>query len=121
MIKITLERSPDGFITRFLATGHSGFAERGQDIICAAISALAQTTIGSLQELAAIDPVRQLEDGLIDFSLPEPARLDDRQRQTAGILMDSLAIGCRQIQDSYPGRHVRLINFTSKHERGAKA
>lgn len=114
MIKISLERSRDGFIRRFSAIGHSGYADPGSDIICAAISALAQTTIGSLQELASIDPSRQLDDGLIDFSLPDPATLDVRQRQTAEVLMASLVIGCRQIQNSYPGYYVRFSHSTIK-------
>jgi hypothetical protein len=119
MIKIVLERNPDGFIRRFSAAGHSGYADQGSDIICAAISALAQTTIGSLQELASIDPARQLADGLIDFSLPDPAALDPVQRHTAEILMASLVIGCRQIQNSYPGRYVRFSQTSNK--GGAKA
>jgi len=119
MITISLESSSDGYIRRFRASGHSGYAEQDSDIICAAISALAQTTIGSLQELAAIDPARRLKDGLIDFALPDPESLDSRQRQTADILMASLVIGCHQIQNSYPGHYVRFSKSTSK--GGAKA
>lgn len=119
MITITLQRKPDGFLSRFTASGHSGYADEGSDIICAAVSAIAATTIGSLQELAGIDPERQMISGLIDFQLPDPDTLTDRQKQVASILLEALVIGCRQIQQSYRGSYVRFRKPSSK--GGAKA
>ena len=49
MITINLQHGPDGWIETFSASGHAGYAADGPDIICAAISVLAQTAIGSLQ------------------------------------------------------------------------
>ena len=49
MITITLQHDPDGWIESFCASGHAGYAADGPDIICAAVSVLAQTAIGSLQ------------------------------------------------------------------------
>jgi hypothetical protein len=108
MITINLQRDEEGTIRHFSATGHAGYAEQGPDIVCAAITALAASAIGSLQELADIDPVRQLEDGLIRFSLPDPTGLTAGQQQIASILMQSLVIGCRQIQISYGHRFIRF-------------
>ena len=34
----------------FLSKGHAGYAEEGQDIVCAAVSALIITTVNSLEE-----------------------------------------------------------------------
>jgi hypothetical protein len=108
MITINLQRDGEGTIRHFSATGHAGYAGQGPDIVCAAITALAASAIGSLQELADIDPVRQLEDGLIQFSLPDPSGLTAGQQQIASILMQSLVIGCRQIQISYGHRFIRF-------------
>lgn len=108
MITITLQRDATGAVRCFTASGHAGYAEHGQDIICAAITALAAAAIGSLQELAGIDPDRTLEDGLIRFSLPDPSGLTDEQRQIAKILIQSLIIGCRQVQLSYGDRFIRF-------------
>ena len=119
MITVTVRRTLDGWITRFTASGHSGYAEAGSDIICAAVSAMAAEAIGSLQELACIDPERQLETGLIDFQLPEPSTITEQQRQVAGVLTDALVIGCKQIQDSYGSHYIRFKKSVSK--GGAKA
>ncbi len=118
MITITLQHDPDGWIESFCASGHAGYAADGPDIICAAVSVLAQTAIGSLQELAGIDPPQQLENGLIRFGLPQRAGLAASQIQTATILMQSLIIGCKQIQASYGSRYIR---FRHRQDQGGPA
>lgn len=45
MIKIKIFRQLDGKISGFSVTGHAGTAEYGQDIVCAAVSTLAQTAL----------------------------------------------------------------------------
>lgn len=44
---IVINRRKDGFII----TGHAGYAEPGKDIVCAAVSALTQAFIASIEEL----------------------------------------------------------------------
>ncbi|MEE1514378.1 MAG: ribosomal-processing cysteine protease Prp [Christensenellaceae bacterium] len=44
---IVINRRKDGFII----TGHAGYAEPGKDIVCAAVSALLQAFIASIEEL----------------------------------------------------------------------
>ena len=51
----------------FTAGGHAGYAEAGQDIVCAAVSALVQSAIGGITEVvgaeakAVIDPEGKAE------------------------------------------------------------
>ncbi|NLM77780.1 MAG: ribosomal-processing cysteine protease Prp [Ruminococcaceae bacterium] len=118
MITITLQRDESGWLRRFTATGHAGYGEHGSDIICAAVTALAATAIGSMQELAGLDPARQLQDGLIAFDLPEQADLSGEQQRITAILLQSLMIGCRQIQQSYGSRYIR---FRQKRYKGGHA
>lgn len=108
MITVTLYRCPDGHIRRFRATGHAGYADPGQDIICAAITAIAATAIGSLQDLARLEPVFTNRDGLIDCLTPDPETMPAEQRLVARTLMESVSIGCRQIQNSYGKKYVRI-------------
>ncbi len=108
MITVTLQRCPSGYIRRFTAAGHSGYAESGSDIICAAITAIATTAIGSLQDLAGLKPEYKLEDGLIFCQTPDPDDMPSGQYQTARILMDAMALGCRQIQNSYGKQYVQV-------------
>lgn len=45
MINIEIYYNEDGKISAYHVYGHSGTAERGKDIVCAGISALAQTAL----------------------------------------------------------------------------
>lgn len=110
MITVTIFRLPDGFISRFEAQGHSGLAESGQDIICAGVSAIAQTVIGSLQELASLEPDYGLEDGNIYCDIGDPARMKAEQQIIASALMGSMDIGCQQISNSYGKEYVTVKN-----------
>lgn len=108
MITVTLQRAPNGYIRRFVAQGHSGYAQSGADIICAGVSAIAQTTIGSLQDLAGLEPEYLLADGLIDFQTIDPADMSPEQYRIARTLTDALAIGCSQIEASYGSHFVKV-------------
>lgn len=48
MIEISVVRQDDGKVIGLSIEGHSGTAERGHDIVCAGVSALAQSVILSL-------------------------------------------------------------------------
>ena len=50
MIQIDVFRIPDGKISGYRVHGHSGTASKGQDIVCAGISALAQTALLGISE-----------------------------------------------------------------------
>ncbi|MFC2468776.1 MAG: ribosomal-processing cysteine protease Prp [Negativicutes bacterium] len=50
MIRIDVFRLSDGKISGFRVHGHSGTAARGQDIVCAGISALAQAALLGIGE-----------------------------------------------------------------------
>ncbi|NLC84594.1 MAG: ribosomal-processing cysteine protease Prp [Ruminococcaceae bacterium] len=109
MITITLKRSPNGFIRSFAATGHAGYAPEGSDIICAAITAIATTTIGSLMDIAKLNISYRTEPGDIYCETPPPEEMPSGQYLIARTLMDSLALGCRQIEASYGQKYVRVI------------
>lgn len=53
MIRITVRRNGAGAVTGLDVTGHAGYAEHGRDIVCAAVSALAQTAVLGLERLGA--------------------------------------------------------------------
>lgn len=108
MITVTLYRLPSGFIRRFEASGHAGQNEAGSDIICAAVSAIAQTVIGSLEDLAKLKVTYRLDDGFIACETPDPETMPSGQYLIARTLMDSCSIGCRQISQSYGEAYVNV-------------
>lgn len=76
--------------------GHSGYSTEGTDIVCAAVSALFQTLIDSLDEYTNDFVSARIEpgDGLITWHCTPTAR--------GGLLLNSALLGLRNIAEMYP-------------------
>ncbi len=77
--------------------GHAGYAPAGQDIVCAAVSALVQTFIASVEELTADE---------INASVNEQGQIQTIQYKSLStpgqVLLGSFLIGIQMIAESYP-------------------
>ena len=98
----------DGALIGYTANGHSGYAEAGADIVCAAISALTQTTLNGLKNvLKAPVMFDQDDDGAFIEAILTPEASEDQIRQ-AQLLLVTLLEGLQAIQRGYP-RNLRII------------
>jgi len=92
----------EGRITGFDAKGHSGYADAGEDILCASISAavtLVEATVNDVLGLAAavrIDEKRAL------VSLRLPGGLDPTAESTCQSLLTGLMLYFTMLHDEYP-------------------
>jgi hypothetical protein len=106
MIEITVTRR-DGAYTGFQSEGHAGYAEPGEDIVCAAVSVLLTNTVNSIEMLTG-DTVgdEEMADGFLRCTFPEGLS------EKGTLLMDSMLLGLNQIvemKDSESGEpYVRL-------------
>ena len=90
MISATLYHGEDGY-TACRITGHSGQAEAGRDIVCAAVSILGCTCVNALESVCGIIPlVTENEAGVLSFQLPE---INPEENAKAQILMGALKQG----------------------------
>lgn len=71
MIKVNVYKNEKHEFVRFVASGHAGFSDDGQDIVCAAASLLMINTINAIEKYLPDDftMVSDDESGSIDFSL----------------------------------------------------
>ena len=105
---VTFWKRSDGALIGYKAFGHSGYAEAGSDIVCAAISALTQTVLNGLKNvLKAPVMFDQDDDGaFIEANLTPEAT--EEQIQQAQLLLVTLKEGLQAIQREYP-RNLRII------------
>ena len=90
----------DDRITGFSVSGHSGYAEAGQDIVCAAVSAvvtMAETTINDVCGAKAKVRVKE-EDTRVTLTLP--VSCDEEEAVQA--VMTGLMLTLCSIRDDYP-------------------
>lgn len=105
---VTFLKRSDGALLGYRANGHSGYAEAGADIVCAAISALTQTTLNGLKNvLKAPVMFDQDDDGAFIEAILTPEASEDQIRQ-AQLLLVTLQEGLQAIQREYP-RNLRII------------
>ena len=80
---------------RIAVTGHAGSGEPGHDIVCAAVSALVQTLRDTLELRCDSSVSSAVAPGNAVFTWT-------RLSTEADLLTDSLIIGLRGIEESYP-------------------
>jgi len=102
MIRVTLYREGED-ITACRAEGHSGWAEAGRDIVCAAVSVLTCTCVNALESVCGVIPritEENEEDGILAFELPERTEEENGKAQ---VLMGGLRQGLLDLAGEYPG------------------
>ncbi len=105
MIKATIFKR-NGSSCGFHIKGHSGYAESGSDIICSAVSAVAQTTLLGLLEYVSPTLDYSISDhGEIICNIPKD--LNETALKHAALLIDVLRLGLESIQDNY-GEYLRV-------------
>ena len=87
--------------TGLTVDGHAGYAETGNDIICAAISALAQGLIHSLEALTDDRIFYQIRDGHIGINY-------ENLSEQGKLLIDSFFIAVSDIQMTYGDQYVKI-------------
>ena len=97
MTHVSIIKTRNGEYKGFNCIGHSGYADAGEDIVCAAISVLVINTINSLDQLAGekFRLVTNEEEGLID------CRFEKNINEKSKLLLDSMVLGLREIKKQY--------------------
>lgn len=97
-------RKSGGDYVSFSCRGHAGYAEEGYDIICAAVSALTVNTINAIERFTEDAFEGDASDGDISWRFTERPVSDK-----AGLLMDTLVLGLKDIQESYGKKYIKIV------------
>jgi uncharacterized protein YsxB (DUF464 family) len=72
VIRVRVQRSRQGSPVALMVEGHAGRGAYGEDIVCAAASALVETLMLGLTEVVAEIPQGRVDDGLADLRFFQP-------------------------------------------------
>ena len=102
MIKIRFTHS-DGNLVAFSLSGHSGYAQQGEDIVCAAVSSAAYMTANTLTEILALQPDISLSDGkmTVELSSVEAVRAQD--------ILRGFSLHMEELSKQYPDNITYII------------
>lgn len=104
MVQVLFLRQPDGELLGFQMTGHSGLAEEGSDILCAAVSSAAYLVANAITDVVEVRADLSVSEGSMSFRIPERAVFLCRT------LLQGLRLHFMGLQEQYP-ENIR-INFT---------
>ena len=101
MVNITVFKK-HGDYAGFESSGHAGYGEEGNDIVCAAVSALLINTVNSIETFTEDDFSGEEGDGYL--SLHFTGEVSEKSE----LLMDSLMLGLKMIEENYGHRFLEI-------------
>ena len=100
MTQITLYRDKDGNIVKGHVSGHSGFGDEGNDIVCASVSSVLYMALNGIENVLNTQFGYETRDGYVEFILP--CDLNDDKIKEINILLDSMYLFLQELQSQYP-------------------
>lgn len=83
------------------ASGHTGYGEQGEDIVCAGISTLLQASLLGLLQVAQVNVKYTIdtETGKLKFTLP--ANMTEGERHDCDVILNTLLCGLNDFYTEY--------------------
>ncbi len=100
MTDIKLKRINNS-IVEVTASGHTGYGESGEDIVCAGLSTLIQSALLGLLSVAKINVKYVVDEGTgsLRFTLPEA--LTEQERHDADVILNTMLCGINDFYTEY--------------------
>ena len=87
-------------ITGFSISGHSGYAEAGQDIVCAAISAVVTMAEATINDVCGAKAKVRVKDEQARITLTLPASCDEEDAVQA--VLSGMMLTLLSLREDYP-------------------
>lgn len=100
MTNIKIEKL-NNHIVKVEANGHSGYNTKGNDVLCAGISAIIQTAVLGILKIAKIDTVEYEtnENGYLILNLPN--KLSAEQQTKTDCILETMLLGLKDLKEGY--------------------
>ena len=80
----------------FLISGHSGFAESGEDIVCASVSSVAYMVANTITEILKVNAEIKVNDGMMRLMV------NKEQRHITKDILLGLKLHLEGLEEQYP-------------------
>ena len=94
MTKVTIYKNVKNECVGFKALGHAGYAEEGEDIVCAAISILTINTMNAIETFTDADVSLETDEeiGFMEYRIYKPTK-------ETSLLLDTMVLGLKTMAD----------------------
>lgn len=91
-----------GRIVGFTMKGHSGYAEEGADIVCAAVTSAVRLTECAVNEVLGLGAAVKVKSQDASISLKLPGALGQQNESTCQTLLTALMVYLAELHGEYP-------------------
>ncbi len=95
-------------IVSFTVEGHSGLAESGEDILCAAVTSAVRLTECAINDVLGLEAAVKVSERDASVSLKLPRNLEGEADQVCQTLLAALMLYFVQLQEEYP-QHIIVM------------
>jgi len=89
-------------VTSFTIEGHSGLAEAGEDILCAAVTSAVRLTECAVNDVLGLGAPVKVDEKSASISLKLPKNLEGETDSLCQTLLAALMVYLVQLQEEYP-------------------
>ncbi|WP_350342527.1 ribosomal-processing cysteine protease Prp [Proteinivorax tanatarense] len=107
MIKVKILKDGKDF-SGYVVKGHSRYADRGNDIVCAGASSLTQTTAITLEKKLNLNLNIEVDDEKGYLRVVYPNNLSPLLQESVNLITEHMLIGLKEIEKQY-GQYI-LVN-----------
>mgnify|MGYP002795661966 CR=1 FL=1 len=95
-------------IVGFTVQGHSGYADEGSDIICAAVTSAVRLTECAVNDVLGLEAAVKVKQKDASISLKLPSALGQTNESTCQTLLAALMVHFVQLAEEYPD-HITVL------------
>lgn len=89
-------------IVSFESSGHSGYAEAGSDIVCAAVSSIVSMVEIAINDVMGLEASVKVDSKNAKISLKLPGNLPKKADETCQTLLLSMMLQLMHLHEEYP-------------------
>ena len=93
MINVTIFRDSSDEYRGLSLVGHAGYAEEGEDIVCAAISILVINTMNAIETYTDVHFTQDVGDGTISYRIKKPT-------SETTLLLNTMILGLQSLEEN---------------------
>ena len=101
MIEVTFY-SEGSRLTGFTVQGHSGLADPGEDVLCAAVTSAVRLAECAVNDVLGLEAAVKVKEKDASNSLKLPGGLGQTNESTCQTLLTALMVYCVQLHEEYP-------------------
>ena len=100
MTKIVFHKQGEDFV-RIISEGHTGYAVHGEDIVCAALSALVQGAALGVLKVVGVKAEYRVDEEKGSLLLALPKNLGEKARNDCNVILKTLLVSVSDLQKGY--------------------